>query len=101
MEQPYITAINLDSGEIIDLLKLPIQQDIQMHLSPDGLAILFDQTISDPGNNTDGAIRGRDGKAIASSKLWILPIVEDDKGIPLQTQPQEVGVVGLRPRWLP
>ncbi|WP_416667082.1 hypothetical protein [Egbenema bharatensis] len=101
LEQPYLTAINLDSGEVVDLLKLPIQQDIQMNLSPDGLAVLFDQAISDADVNADGVIRGRDGKAIASSKLWILPIVEDDQGIPLQAQPQEVGVAGLRPRWLP
>jgi hypothetical protein len=101
LEQPFLTAIHLDSGEAVDLLQLPIQQDIQMNLAPDGLAVLFDQVISDPEGSTDGAIRGRDGKAIASSKLWILPIVEDDEGIPLQAQPQEIGVAGLRPRWLP
>ena len=101
LEQPFLTAIHLDSGEVVDLLQLPIQQDIQMNLSPDGLAILFDQAISDSEGGAEGAIRGRDGKVISSSKLWILPIVENDDGVPLQAQPQEVGVAGLRPRWMP
>lgn len=102
LEQPFLTAVHLDSGEVTDLLQLPIQQDIQMHLAPDGLAVLFDQVISASEDSAaEGILRGRDGKAIASSKLWILPILEDEDGTPLQAQPQEVGVAGLRPRWLP
>ncbi|NJR65827.1 MAG: hypothetical protein HC772_11680 [Leptolyngbyaceae cyanobacterium CRU_2_3] len=104
-EQPYLTAIHLATAEVIDLLRLPIQRDVQMSLSPDGLAILFDQVIDAANNQADqsqvGAMRGSEGKAIATSKLWLVPALQDEKGIPVAAEPQELGLTGLRPRWLP
>jgi hypothetical protein len=101
IEQPYLSAIHLKTGKVIDLLQLPIQQDIQISLAPDGVGILFDQVISDLQGNANSSIRGRDGKAIASSQLWALPLALDDQGIPVPVQPEDLGVAGLRPRWLP
>jgi hypothetical protein len=100
-EQPYLTAIYLPTTEVIDLLKLPIQRDVQMSLSPDGLGILFDQATDAPDSKQAGAVRGSEGKAIATSKLWFFPVLQDEKGRPLSAEPQEVGLMGLRPRWLP
>lgn len=106
IEQPYLGAINLETGQETDLLKLPIQQDIQISMAPDGLGVLFDQVVS--GADGDGAtgevsssVRGRDGKAIASSQLWFLPLVTDENGNVVQVEPQPLGLAGLRPRWLP
>lgn len=101
VEQPYLGAINLETAQLVDLLQLPIQQDIQMSLAPDGLGILFDQAVSDPEGRATGAVRGRDGKTITSSRLWFLPTATTEQGQVQLTEPQELGVSGLRPRWLP
>ncbi|HEY9641716.1 MAG TPA: hypothetical protein V6C57_14610 [Coleofasciculaceae cyanobacterium] len=100
-EQPYLTAIHLPTAAVIDLLRLPIQRDVQMSLSPDGLGILFDQVIDAADTAQNAAVRGSDGKAIAASKLWVLPVLQDQQGVPIPAEPQEVGLTGLRPRWLP
>ncbi|MBW4657467.1 MAG: Ig-like domain-containing protein [Drouetiella hepatica Uher 2000/2452] len=113
-EQPYLTAIHLPTAndpkasnpkasdpEVIDLLKLPLQRDVQMSLSPDGLGILFDQATDAASSQQAGAVRGSEGKAIATSRLWFVPALQDPQGRPLPAEPQEVGLMGLRPQWLP
>lgn len=106
VEQPYLSGINLKTGKVIDLLQLPMQQDIQVSLAPDGLGILFDQVVAEQSassadDKSSRAIRGRDGKAITSSQLWALPLVLDNDGIPVPVQPENLEIAGLRPRWLP
>ncbi|HEY9697742.1 MAG TPA: hypothetical protein V6D10_10795 [Trichocoleus sp.] len=101
LEEPYLAAINLKTGKLIDLLRLPIQRDIQMSLAPDGLGILFDQIVAANDPSKPGLIRTQSGTSIASSQLWLLPALQDQDGMPLQAQPQALGVTGLRPRWLP
>jgi hypothetical protein len=105
VEQPYLVAVNLATAKGIDLLKLPIQRDIQMSLAPDGLGILFDQVmVGDKAKEKaaePGAVRNSEGKAIASSRLWFFPIQLDDKGMTLPSDAQALELPGLRPRWLP
>lgn len=100
-EEPYLAAIDLETFKQIDLLRLPIQRDIQISLAPDGLGLLFDQVVSASTANSDGPIRGKEGKAITSSQLWFLPLLQDDKGLPITSDPQPLELAGLRPRWLP
>jgi hypothetical protein len=100
-EQPYLTAINLKTAEAVDLLQLPIQQDIHMSLAPDGLGILFDQVVSSSTSDANASIRGRDGKVIASSQLWILPLAVNPDGVPLVVEPEKLEIAGLKPQWLP
>jgi dipeptidyl aminopeptidase/acylaminoacyl peptidase len=102
VEEPYLAAVNLATGKQIDLLRLPVQRDIQMSLAPDGLGILFDQILSTTNDSSgDAVVRGSEGKAIANSQLWFLPLLQDKAGIPLQTQPQPLDLPGLHPLWLP
>jgi hypothetical protein len=104
VEEPYLIAINLKTAKRSDLLKLPIQRDIQMSLAPDGLGILFDQVLDQPdkkGEKPAGQIRGSDGKAIESSRLWFFPIVLDEANMTQPADPQALELPGLRPRWLP
>jgi hypothetical protein len=98
-EQPYLAAVDLQAiqkGAPADqslhpLVLLPNQRDIQVSLSPDGLALLFDQTASD---DRDQANR----QAIANSRLWLLPLSRDWK---TKTDPQALPMPGFHPRWLP
>jgi dipeptidyl aminopeptidase/acylaminoacyl peptidase len=102
VEQPYLVSINLATGKRVDLLRLPVQRDIQMSLAPDGLGILFDQvTAADDPKAQKGAIRNSEGKAIEASRLWFFPILTNEANVTLPGEPQELGVSGLRPRWLP
>lgn len=108
IEEPYLIAINLDTAKRVDLLRLPIQQDIQMSLAPDGLGILFDQVVDQDktkGNEEKdkqaGLIRSSDGKAIASSRLWFFPILLDEANMTIPANPQALELLGLRPKWLP
>lgn len=101
IEQPILTAVNVKSGERIDLLKLPLQRDIQMSLAPDGLGVLFDQTVTVDDPNNKEALRGSDGAAIATSRLWFFPILKDNDGKPTAVEPQQLPLAGLRPQWLP
>jgi hypothetical protein len=100
VEQPYLTAIQLKTGKRVDLLKLPIQQDIQMSLAADGLAILVDQVVSDPARPAN-SLQGSAGEAIATSRLWFLPLIPDQDGVPTPVKPEALPLPGLRPRWLP
>ena len=97
-ELPYIAAIDLKTGKQIPLLGLaPDRRDMQISLSPDGLALLFDQTIANP--NAAGAIGPNQGPN--SSHLWLLPLVNIASPQGQQLQPTELPWRGFRPRWLP
>lgn len=100
-EEPYFAAINLETSEITDLMRLPIQRDIQISLAPDGLGLLFDQVMEQDGQAAPGSIRSKEGKAITRSQLWFLPLPKNAQGQPVATDPQSMGISGLRPRWLP
>jgi len=89
-ELPYIAAIDLKTGNQIPLLALPPdRRDVQISLSPDGLALLFDQTVANP------------SAAEASSRLWLVPLVNIAPEQGQQLQPEELPWRGFRPRWLP
>ncbi|MBD2094409.1 hypothetical protein H6F90_04490 [Trichocoleus sp. FACHB-591] len=104
-ERPFLVAINLKTAEAKPLLRLPDdQRDIQMNLSPDGLGFLFDQTIAaaKETNAETNSLRTDDGKAIATSRLWLLPVTPPSPTeAPAQMQPEQLPLAGLHPRWLP
>jgi hypothetical protein len=82
------------------LVVLPNQRDIQMSLSPDGLALLFDQLVTTPPSATD-TLRSNDGQAIASGILWMLPLANiPSSDSPAQLKPEQL-LPGFHPRWLP
>ena len=103
-ERPFLVAINLSTAEAKPLLRLPDgQRDIKMNLSPDGLGFLFDQTIAAKEDRAGtNALRTNDGKAIATSRLWLLPVTPPGTTeAPVQMQPEQLPLAGLHPRWLP
>ncbi|HEY9749581.1 MAG TPA: Ig-like domain-containing protein [Allocoleopsis sp.] len=103
-ERPFLAAIDLKTTAIKPLLRLPDgQRDIQINLSPDGLGFLFDQTIAaTKEQNGPNSLRTDDGKAIATSRLWLLPVTPPGTtDAPVQLQPEQLPLAGLHPRWLP
>jgi hypothetical protein len=105
-EEPFFASIDLKAANenkqtlVKPLVVLPNQRDIQMSLSPDGLALLFDQLGTRPPAATDN-LRTNEGQAIASGLLWLLPLVDAaPANTAAQVQPEQL-LPGFHPRWLP
>ncbi|MEQ8961958.1 MAG: hypothetical protein RLP02_29200, partial [Coleofasciculus sp. C2-GNP5-27] len=75
------------------------QRDIQLSLSPDGLALLFDQVATRPASAID-SLRNDEGQAIATGRLWLLPLDESITLDTVQLQPEPL-LPGFLPHWLP
>lgn len=98
---PYLTAVNVVTGEEQKLLEMPPQPEITVSLSPDGLAILFDEALtSDP----KAAALDEDFVG-ATHRLWLLPLFstldERVNNEPVALPPTELEISGRHPSWLP
>jgi hypothetical protein len=103
-EQPYIAVIDIKTGELAPLVILPNQQEINMSLSPDGLALLFDQTViknQKDSRQSETSPRSEGGDAIITSRLWILPLEILSDPTQAEIKPEELPFFGFNPRWLP
>ncbi|BFM39344.1 hypothetical protein [Synechocystis sp. LKSZ1] len=99
-EQPYFAQINLKTGKVIPLAVLPEYQDIKVSLSPDSLALLFDQVVTDPRPDSQNSLSTDSGANVVGGKLWLLilpPINNPQAQAELKALPLE----GIRPRWAP
>lgn len=109
-EQPYLAAIDLQTGKLTPLLILPTQQELQISLAPDGVALLFDQPVNLSQPNASN-LQTNQGAAIATSNLWVLPILppqnpttgpEATSETPqVQPKPASLPLPGFHPQWLP
>ncbi|MBK1990138.1 hypothetical protein A0J48_021860 [Sphaerospermopsis aphanizomenoides BCCUSP55] len=105
IEQPYLVAINLKTEEQKPLLMLPpAQRNVQMSLAPDGLGILFDQVV--PIDNTTttlpaNTLKTDDGEPIATSSLWLMPLLPITDAANIEIKPEQLPLVGFHPHWLP
>lgn len=97
---PYLSAINVETGEAQELLELPPQPDTTVSLSPDGLAILFDEALGDP-----TAERQEEEVGSPTHRLWLLPLFstleERLEGDPVALAATELEISGRQPEWLP
>lgn len=102
-ELPYIAAIDLESEKKVAMLALPEQRDTQISLSPDAIALLFDQAVIDPQGTNAIGLRTNEGQEISSSLLWLLPLPDLDTLTNQSDVPQteELPFRGFRPQWLP
>ena len=99
-EEPFLGIIELKTGKMIPLLALPNYRDVQMSMSPDGVALLFDQLATTPFGVRNDLVTG-EGSSIADGRLWLLPL--PDQFSPNSTPkilPQEINA-GFKHRWLP
>jgi hypothetical protein len=93
-EEPYLTAIDLKTKKILLMTLLPIQQGIQMSLSPDGLAVMFDQ--ADRGESTNRILQGN-----SNGIMWLLPIPANIRELTTPVKADRLPLSGWHPLWLP
>ncbi|MBW4676056.1 MAG: hypothetical protein KME52_19140 [Desmonostoc geniculatum HA4340-LM1] len=105
IEQPYVVAIDLKTGQQKPLLLLPPEQrNVQMSLSADGLGLLFDQVVpqtNPPTSLSTNTLKTDDGDAIATSSLWLMPLLPIADAATVEIRPEQLPLAGFRPRWLP
>jgi hypothetical protein len=102
-QEAYLAAIDLETTKELPLLVLPNYQDVEMSMSPDGVALLFDQ-IATTFPNASTEIKTNRGEAIVSGRLWLLTLPELEtiqaETKPPQVLPEELES-GFNPQWLP
>ncbi|MBW4565471.1 MAG: Ig-like domain-containing protein [Mojavia pulchra JT2-VF2] len=105
IEQPYLVAIDIKTGEQKPLLVLPIEQrNVRMSLSPDGLGLLFDQVVSQTNSQaplSTNTLKTDDGEAIATSSLWLMPLLPIADTTTAEIKPEKLPLAGFDPYWLP
>jgi hypothetical protein len=93
----YLAAVNVDTGEAQKLIELPPQSEITIDLAPDGLAILFDEAITEEAGPSD--------HTEPTHRLWLLPLFstleERRAGTPVSLAPTSLDIAGRHPIWLP
>ncbi|MTJ11862.1 hypothetical protein FJR11_04475 [Anabaena sp. UHCC 0187] len=105
IEQPYLVSIDLKTGVQKPLLLLPpAQRNVQTSLAPDGLGFLFDQVVPISNNTTQlpaNTLKTDDGEPIASSSLWLMPLLPIADHTNTEIKPEQLPLVGFHPQWLP
>ncbi|MBS3027022.1 MAG: hypothetical protein HCA25_07985 [Dolichospermum sp. DET50] len=105
IEQPYLVSIDLKTGKQKPLMLLPpAQRNVQTSLAPDGLGFLFDQVVPIANNTTPlpaNTLKTDDGEPIASSSLWLMPLLPIADNTNIDIKPEQLPLVGFHPHWLP
>ncbi|MDJ0661343.1 MAG: Ig-like domain-containing protein [Crocosphaera sp.] len=99
-EEPFLSVVNIEKGTDLPLLALPNYRNVVLSMSPDGVALLFDQVVTTvPQSSSDLLTSNKD--AIADGQVWLLPLPDlKEANQSLKIQPQEL-VFGFQPQWLP
>jgi hypothetical protein len=74
-----------------------------MSLSPDGLGLLFDQVVAQPPTApvSNSPLKTDDGEAIATSSLWLMPLMPIADTTTAEIKPEKLPLDGFAPHWLP
>ncbi|MBV5261585.1 hypothetical protein FLX56_24540 [Synechococcus moorigangaii CMS01] len=100
IEEPFLSALNLRTGEETALLALPNYRDVGLSISADGVALLFDQVVTTPATPTSDLLSAT-GRAIEGGRLWILALPELEADTEIQPLPPESLMPGYQPQWIP
>jgi hypothetical protein len=98
-ERPYFAKIDLQSQKVTPLVALPEYRDTKVSLSPDSLALLFDQVLVNRGNQINSSLSTDSGESVVSGKLWLL--IPPPEGSQKQPDLKELPLPGIRPQWAP
>ncbi len=85
-EQSFIAMVDIRDGELTPLLELAGQQELAIHLAPDGSGLLFDQTTPDQQQNF---------------QVTLLPIQAAEQGEVIKLLPLRNLGSGIHPQWFP
>jgi hypothetical protein len=99
-EEPFLSAIDLESGEEVPLLALPNYQDVRLSVSADGVALLFDQVVTATPNPRSELFTDQ-GLAVEGGRLWLLALPELRGTSAMQPAPPESLMPGYKPQWIP
>jgi hypothetical protein len=101
-QQLSIIGIELNSFKVEPLLVLPNPSEIEMSLSPDGLALLLDRVVTKETLPSQEDLTTDVGSAIATSGILLLPVVNTTpQSTTSSVSYQELPLRGFHPRWLP
>ncbi len=105
-EEPYLAAIDLTQKQVFRFLNFsPEQRNIKMNVSPDGLAILFDQIVASVTPTGKETLTNDQNQDIINSSLWLYPLPFDPNSQVFtpseENKPLNLPLSGLRPRWFP
>ena len=99
-EEPFLSVIDIDKTADLPLLSLPNYRDVQLSMSPDGVALLFDQVVTTVSKSTNDLIT-LEQQAIADGQVWLLPLPElKESDKTLKIKPEELEI-GFKAQWLP
>ncbi|MGP0128900.1 MAG: hypothetical protein ACTMUB_06435 [cyanobacterium endosymbiont of Rhopalodia musculus] len=99
-EEPFLSVIDVEKKVDFPLLALPNYRDVQLSMSPDGVALLFDQVATRVPKSTDDLITSEQ-QAIVDGQVWLLPLPElKESDKTLKIKPEELEI-GFKPQWLP
>jgi hypothetical protein len=103
LEEAYLAAIDLETTKEVPIIVLPNYQNLQMSMSADGAALLFDQIVTGL-PNAKADLKTDRKEAIVNSRLWLLTLPEltaiQEKTEPPKVLPEELNF-GYQPRWIP
>ena len=91
VEKPYLAEIDLKTKKIDTLVTIPKYQESQVSVAPDGLGILFEQSLNRVYSGTPGEKKNSIWLAIPASGLANKTIFEVE----------QLPFVGFHPQWLP
>lgn len=101
-EQTNLAAIDLKTFKVETLLVVPGRTDMEVSLSPDGLALLFDRVVTKGMLPSKEDLTTDTGSAIATSRLMLLPLGKRTPESTSNSIPyRELPLQGFHPRWLP
>lgn len=98
-ERPYFARIDLKTQKLTPLVALPESRDTKVSLSPDSLALLFDQVLVNRGNQVNTSLSTASGESVVSGKLWLL--IPPPESSQKQPELKELPLPGIRPQWAP
>ncbi|MCA2718793.1 MULTISPECIES: Ig-like domain-containing protein [Microcystis] len=100
-EKPYFAKIDVKTGQVTPLLELADYRDIHISLSPDSLAIIFDQLRTSYDTNPTNPLTTDSGETIISGRLWMLIPPLQDGVKASKSDLIELPLAGIRPQWMP
>jgi hypothetical protein len=100
-EKPYFAKIDVKTGQVTPLLELADYRDIHISLSPDSLAIIFDQLLTSYDTNPTNPLTTDSGETIIGGRLWMLIPPLQDGVKASKSDLIELPLAGIRPQWMP